>query len=240
MTQYVHLEINESPNFPPVSVRVLHLQKGGRDPENEIFEKTDHRRVERGEDIRKGRRSGRLARGTKRQDLFSEVEADVLYVSDARRMRVIESAKAKLKGLLADVDFDHVKLKGPLERKFESPLPGRKAVTHLRACQGLSEPPVSGVVSANRKRVSSHFTWDDVIKLDQRLCEPAHVCWHTGYRCLYARLRREGVMINHKSRNSIVRMAWRQGDNTTARELSAPGRMLGCDYNRTCSGGSNP
>ncbi|PKP98717.1 MAG: IS3 family transposase [Alphaproteobacteria bacterium HGW-Alphaproteobacteria-15] len=121
-----------------------------------------------------------------------------LEVSEARRLRELESENAKLKRLLADTMLDNVALKDLLGKKVLTPAAMREAVAHLQACHGMSERRACRVIDADRKSVRYRSTRDDNAGLREKLRELANQRRRFGYRRLHILLRREGVMINRK------------------------------------------
>ncbi|MFC4296413.1 IS3 family transposase, partial [Novosphingobium tardum] len=126
-----------------------------------------------------------------------------LEVSEARRLRELESENAKLKRLLADTMLDNVALKDLLGKKVLTPAAMREAVAHLQACHGMSERRACRVIDADRKSVRYRSTRDDDADLREKLRELANQRRRFGYRRLHILLRREGVMINRKKTQRI-------------------------------------
>ncbi|MBK9589140.1 MAG: IS3 family transposase [Sphingomonadales bacterium] len=126
-----------------------------------------------------------------------------LEVSEARRLRELESENAKLKRLLADTMLDNVALKDLLGKKVLTPAAMREAVAHLQACHGMSERRACRVLDADRKSVRYRSTRDDDARLREKLRELANQRRRFGYRRLHILLRREGVMINRKKTQRI-------------------------------------
>ncbi len=128
-----------------------------------------------------------------------------LEVSDARRLKALEDENAKLKRLLADAMLDQAALKDLLSKKVVTPAAKREAVTHLRACHGMSERRACRFVGADRKSVRYRSTRADDAELREKLRELANQRRRFGYRRLHILLRREGVMINRKKTQPIYR-----------------------------------
>ncbi|WP_390474766.1 IS3 family transposase [Altererythrobacter sp. MTPC7] len=126
-----------------------------------------------------------------------------LEVSDARRLKELESENAKLKRLLADAMLDKAALKDLLGKKVLTPAAKREAVAHLQACHGMSERRACRVIDADRKSVRYRSTRDDDAGLREKLRELANQRRRFGYRRLHILLRREGVMINRKKTQRI-------------------------------------
>jgi transposase InsO family protein len=119
-----------------------------------------------------------------------------LEVSEARRLRELESENAKLKRLLADTMLDNVAL---------TPAAKREAVAHLQACHGMSERRACRVIDADRKSVRYRSKRDDDVELREKLRELANQRRRFGYRRLHILLRREGIMINRKKTQRLYR-----------------------------------
>ncbi|MFN9633580.1 MAG: IS3 family transposase [Erythrobacteraceae bacterium] len=128
-----------------------------------------------------------------------------LEVSEARRLRELESENAKLKRLLADTMLDNVALKDLLFKKVVTPAAKREAVAHLHACHGMSERRACRVIDADRKSVRYRSIRDDDGALREKLRELANQRRRFGYRRLHILLRREGVMINRKKTQRLYR-----------------------------------
>ncbi|WP_086000132.1 IS3 family transposase [Novosphingobium sp. AP12] len=127
-----------------------------------------------------------------------------LEVSEARRLRDLESENAKLKRLLADAMLDQAALKDLLGKKVLTPAAKREAVAHLQACHGMSERRACRVIDADRKSVRYRSTRDDGV-LREKLRDLANQRRRFGYRRLHILLRREGVMINRKKTQRLYR-----------------------------------
>ncbi|QIQ85797.1 IS3 family transposase [Erythrobacter sp.] len=128
-----------------------------------------------------------------------------LEVSEARRLRELESENAKLKRLLADAMLDNVALKDLLFKKVVTPAAKREAAAHLQACHGMSERRACRVIDADRKSVRYRSIRDDDGALREKLRELANQRRRFGYRRLHILLRREGVMINRKKTQRLYR-----------------------------------
>ncbi|WP_239806400.1 IS3 family transposase [Croceicoccus hydrothermalis] len=128
-----------------------------------------------------------------------------LEVSDARRLKGLESENAKLKRLLADAMLDQAALKDLLGKKVLTPAAKREAVAHLQACHGMSERRACRVIDADRKSVRYRSTRDDDADLREKLRELANQRRRFGYRRLHILLRREGIMINRKKTQRLYR-----------------------------------
>ncbi|WP_170004130.1 IS3 family transposase [Pseudopontixanthobacter vadosimaris] len=128
-----------------------------------------------------------------------------LEVSDARRLKELESENAKLKRLLADAMLDQAALKDLLGKKVLTPAAQREAVAHLQACHGMSERRTCRVIDADRKSVRYRSKRDDDAELREKLRELANQRRRFGYRRLHILLRREGIMINRKKTQRLYR-----------------------------------
>ncbi|WP_149036384.1 IS3 family transposase [Aurantiacibacter atlanticus] len=128
-----------------------------------------------------------------------------MEVSDARRLKELESENAKLKRLLADAMLDKAALKDLLGKKVLTPAAQREAVAHLQACHGMSERRACRVIDADRKSVRYRSTRDDDVDLREKLRELANQRRRFGYRRLHILLRREGIMINRKKTQRLYR-----------------------------------
>ena len=128
-----------------------------------------------------------------------------LEVSDARRLKELESENAKLKRLLADAMLDKAALKDLLGKKVLTPAAQREAVAHLQACHGMSERRACRVIDADRKSVRYRSTRDDDADLREKLRELANQRRRFGYRRLHILLRREGIMINRKKTQRLYK-----------------------------------
>ncbi|MBE5075130.1 IS3 family transposase [Erythrobacteraceae bacterium E2-1 Yellow Sea] len=128
-----------------------------------------------------------------------------MEVSDARRLKELESENAKLKRLLADAMLDKAALKDLLGKKVLTPAAKREAVAHLQACHGMSERRACRVIDADRKSVRYCSKRDDDAELREKLRELANQRRRFGYRRLHILLRREGIMINRKKTQRIYK-----------------------------------
>ncbi|WP_156139588.1 IS3 family transposase [Sphingomonas sp. 35-24ZXX] len=128
-----------------------------------------------------------------------------LEVSEARRLRELESENARLKRLLADAMLDQAALKDLLGKKVLTPAAKREAVAHLQACHGMSERRACRVIDADRKSVRYRSTRDDDTALREKLRGLANQRRRFGYRRLHILLRREGVMINRKKTQRLYK-----------------------------------
>ncbi|MBO6776441.1 MAG: IS3 family transposase [Marinibacterium sp.] len=128
-----------------------------------------------------------------------------LEVSEARRLKDLESENAKLKRLLADAMLDQAALKDLLGKKVLTPAAKREAVAHLQTCHGMSERRACRVIDADRKSVRYRSARDDDAGLREKLRELANQRRRFGYRRLHILLRREGIMINRKKTQRLYK-----------------------------------
>ena len=114
-----------------------------------------------------------------------------LEVSEAKRLKGLESENAKLKKLLADAMLDNAALKDLLTKKMVTPAAKREAVAHLRTAFDMSERRACKTIGCVRMtiRYRSHRPADAELK---RLRSLAHERRRFGYRRLHVLLRREG------------------------------------------------
>lgn len=131
-------------------------------------------------------------------------------MSEARRLRELESENAELKRLLADAMLDQAALKDLLAKKVLTPAAKRQAVAYLQACRGMSDRRACRVIDPDRKSVRYRSTRDDDADLREKLRGLANQRRRFGYRRSHILLRRERVMINRKKTQcSTMRKAWR-------------------------------
>ena len=76
-----------------------------------------------------------------------------LEVSEAKRLKGLESQNAKLKKLLADAMLDNVALKDLLAKKKVTPAAKREAVAHVRSVFELSERRACRLIGCVRMTV---------------------------------------------------------------------------------------
>ncbi|KNH03570.1 Mobile element protein [Qipengyuania citrea LAMA 915] len=112
-----------------------------------------------------------------------------LQVSEAHRLKELESENARLKRLLADAMLDRTALKDLL---------GKSSDARREAGSCGSSPGLPWDERAAGESVHYRSTRDDVAALREKLRELANQRRQFGYRRLHILLRREGVMINRK------------------------------------------
>ena len=78
-----------------------------------------------------------------------------LEVSEAKRLKGLESENARLKKLLADAMLDNA-AEGPADKKMVTPAAKREAVAHLRTAFGLSERRACRTIDCMRMTVRYH------------------------------------------------------------------------------------
>src|SRR5580704_12905425 len=148
-----------------------------------------------------------------------------LEVSEAKRLKGLESENAKLKKLLADAMLDNAALRICWE-KMVTPAAKREAVAHLRSAFDMSERRACTVIGCVRMTVRYHSRRPDDAGLRQRLRALAHERRRFGYRRLHILLRREGFLVNHKRLFRIYRderlMVRRRGGRKRALGTRAP------------------
>jgi putative transposase len=92
-----------------------------------------------------------------------------LEVSEAKRLRGLESENAKLKKLLADAMLDNAALKGPACKKMVTPAAKREAVAHVRSAFELSERRACRIIGCVRMTVRYCSRRPRDIELRERL-----------------------------------------------------------------------
>ncbi|MEG3620375.1 IS3 family transposase [Magnetovibrio sp. PR-2] len=126
-----------------------------------------------------------------------------MEVSDAKRLRELESENAKLKKLLAEQMLDNVALKDVLSRKLVRPSGKRSVVSHMVSEHGLSQRRACRLASLNLSTWQYKSRRPDVQGLRERIVELAAERRRFGYRRLHILLRREGWGVNHKAVHRI-------------------------------------
>ena len=128
-----------------------------------------------------------------------------LEVSEAKRLRGLESENAKLKKLLADAMLDNAALKDLLAKKMVTPAAKREAVAHVCSAFELSERRACIMIGCVRMTVRYCSRRPQDTELRERLRALAHERRRFGYRRLHVLLRREGFIVNHKRLFRIYR-----------------------------------
>ncbi|WP_394358011.1 IS3 family transposase [Methylococcus mesophilus] len=121
-----------------------------------------------------------------------------LTVSDAQRLKALETENARLKRLLAEAMLDNAALKEVVGRKLVSPQAKRVAVSHLMTKHQMGVTRACGLIGISRSlyRYEAKRPVDQELK--ERLCELAAQKRRYGYRRLHVLLCREGWEINRK------------------------------------------
>lgn len=114
----------------------------------------------------------------------------------------------RLKKLVADQALDNQMLKELLGKNVVTPAAKREAVMHLQERFTISECCACRLVGASRSMLRYQRRSRDNIALMERLRELARQWPRFGYRRLYALLRREGEVVNHKR---IYPLYWAAG-----------------------------
>ncbi|MGB9061093.1 MAG: IS3 family transposase [Pseudolabrys sp.] len=149
-----------------------------------------------------------------------------LEVSEAKRLKGLESENVRLKKLLADAMLDNAALKDLLGKKMVTPAAKREAVAHLRSALDMSERRACRTIGCVRMTVRYRCHRPDDAELRARLRSLAHVRRRFGYRRLHVLLRREGFTVNHKRLFRLYReerlMVRRRGGRKRALGTRAP------------------
>lgn len=115
-----------------------------------------------------------------------------MTVSEAKRLKALENANAKLKRLLAEQMLDMAAMKDLLSKKMVTPVVKREAVADLKALFGLSERRACQIAGADWKMVRYQSQRAPDTALRGRLRDLANERRRFGYRRLFILLRREG------------------------------------------------
>ncbi|WP_371309187.1 IS3 family transposase [Hyphomonas sp.] len=121
-----------------------------------------------------------------------------MTVSDAQRLRTLESENSKLKRLLAEAMLDNAALKDLASKKLLTPDVKRKAVQHLMAVHELSERRACKLAELDRSTFQYEKQAGDDAAMRERLRALAAARRRFGYRRLGILLDREGLGANHK------------------------------------------
>lgn len=95
-------------------------EKDGRFEENDVYRRADHRCVEGGRVGLEDRRPRPAARLSEAAIYNWKSKYGSVEVSDARRLKELESENAKLKRSLADAMLDQTALKDPLAKSSDA------------------------------------------------------------------------------------------------------------------------
>jgi putative transposase len=121
-----------------------------------------------------------------------------LEVSEAKRLKGLESENTRLKKLLADAMLDNAALKDLLAKKINGDARcQREAVAH-RFAFDMSERRACRTIGCARMTVRYRCRRPDDAELRERLRSLARARRRFGYRRLHVLLRREGFTVNHK------------------------------------------
>ncbi|WP_411914398.1 MULTISPECIES: IS3 family transposase [Hydrogenophaga] len=131
-----------------------------------------------------------------------------MQVSEAQRLRELESENAKLKRLLAEAHLDMHALKSVLGGKALAPQARREAVTRMVSEHHLSERRACRLVGLSRDSYR-HPPQPDQATLDlhEKIVEIAHVRRRFGYRRIHDLLRPQFPGVNHKRVYRLYRQA---------------------------------
>ncbi|WP_139337038.1 MULTISPECIES: IS3 family transposase [Burkholderiaceae] len=131
-----------------------------------------------------------------------------MEVSEARRLKELETENARLKKLLAEAMLDMQALKVVVKGKPLSPQAKREAVAVIREKVNISERRACRLVGLSRSVLHYEAKLDhDNDALKARLVELAHERRRFGYRRLHAMMKREGIQANHKRVHRLYREA---------------------------------
>jgi putative transposase len=121
-----------------------------------------------------------------------------LEVSEAKRLKGLESEDAKLKKLLAGRHAGQCGAEGSSGKKMVTPAAKREAVAHVCSAFGLSEWRACRMIGCVRMTVRYSSRRPPDTESRERLKALAHERRRFGYRRLLVLLRREGFTVNHK------------------------------------------
>ncbi|WP_088580383.1 IS3 family transposase [Burkholderia ubonensis] len=131
-----------------------------------------------------------------------------MEVSEARRLKDLETENARLKKLLAEAMLDMEALKVVVKGKPLSPQAKREAVAAIREKVDISERRACRLVGLSRSVLHYEAKPDQENEaLTARLVELAHERRRFGYRRLHALVEREGIHANHKRVHRLYREA---------------------------------
>src|SRR5689334_14850022 len=119
-----------------------------------------------------------------------------LDVSEARRLKALESENNRLKRMLAEAMLDNAALN--CWEKVVKPAARREAAAYLRQAFQMSERRACRVIGTDRASVRYQALRPDDDALRERLKELAQRRRRFGYRRLHVLLRREGQLVNRK------------------------------------------
>ncbi|WP_435370771.1 IS3 family transposase [Hydrogenophaga intermedia] len=131
-----------------------------------------------------------------------------MQVSEAQRLRELESENAKLKRLLAEAHLDMHALKSVLGGKALAPQVRREAVGRMVSEHHLSERRACRLVGHSRDSYRHPPTADQAtLDLHEKIVEIAHVRRRFGYRRIHDLLRPQFPGVNHKRVYRLYRQA---------------------------------
>ncbi|MBA4263372.1 MAG: IS3 family transposase [Comamonadaceae bacterium] len=131
-----------------------------------------------------------------------------MQVSEAQRLRELESENAKLKRLLAEAHLDMHALKSVLGVKPLAPQVRREAVGRMVSEHHLSERRACRLVGLSRDSYRHPPTADQAtLDLHEKIVEIAHVRRRFGYRRIHDLLRPQFPGVNHKRVYRLYRQA---------------------------------
>ncbi|MFZ5578079.1 MAG: IS3 family transposase [Pseudomonadota bacterium] len=131
-----------------------------------------------------------------------------MQVSEAQRLRELESENAKLKRLLAEAHLDMHALKSVLGGKALAPQARREAVGRMVNEHHLSERHACRLVGLSRDSYRHPPQADQAtVALHEKIVEIAHVRRRFGYRRIHDLLRPQFPGVNHKRVYRLYRQA---------------------------------
>jgi putative transposase len=90
-------------------------------------------------------------------------------VSEAKRLKALETENGKLKRLLADAMLDNAALKKLLSKKMVTPAVKREAVAHFKSAHEMSERRACRIIGCDRMMVRYRSRRPDDPRLRERL-----------------------------------------------------------------------
>ncbi|WP_425591647.1 IS3 family transposase [Hydrogenophaga aromaticivorans] len=131
-----------------------------------------------------------------------------MQVSEAQRLRELESENAKLKRLLAEAHLDMHALKSVLGGKALAPQARREAIRIMVSEHHLSERRACRLVGLSRDSYRHPPQADQAtVELHEKIVEIAHVRRRFGYRRIHDLLRPQFPGVNHKRVYRLYRQA---------------------------------
>ncbi|MBS7779025.1 IS3 family transposase [Acidovorax sp. CCYZU-2555] len=120
-----------------------------------------------------------------------------MTVSDAKRLKELETENARLKRLLADAMLENEVTKEALRKKLVSASARRELVRHMNG-QGLSERRALRVVGMSPSAYRYQPVTDRNCVLRQKIIALAQRHRRYGAGMIYLKLRQAGELVNHK------------------------------------------